>query len=229
MGFSDRAREDLVAVRFASDARGRLTGQAPSLYVLRTADAATCRVHADLPDDCAERLLAIAERPRGRPRDWEREYGAYLAALAAVAPITSMRAGPLYVCPPDLPAAEAYVRLGPENADLLEGGALAEWAPDARSGRTLMLAVVEAGQVVSLCASVRVSPAFHHAGVETAPAARGRGHAGRAVAAWAEHVRAAGAAPLYGTTFDNLASQTVARRLGLSLIASEFSVELAAR
>jgi predicted GNAT family acetyltransferase len=89
-----------------------------------------------------------------------------------------------------------------------------------------MMGVVEESRVVSLCASVHASPAFHHAGVETAPAARGRGYAGRAVSAWAALVRTSGAQPLYGTTFDNLASQTVARRLGLTLIGSEFSVEL---
>jgi hypothetical protein len=34
-----------------------------------------------------------------------------------------------------------------------------------------------------------------------------------------------GAIPLYGTTFDNLASQGVARSLGMELVGSEFSVE----
>jgi len=226
MALAELRREELVSQLFETDGAGRLVGRAPAFYVLRTADGVSCRCHASLPDDCATRLRAIADRPRGRPREWAREYGAYLAALGAIAPLASMRAGPLYVCPPGLAAAGACVSLGPDNAALLEGGALAEWASDARSPRGPMLAVVEDDGVVSLCASVAASSAYHQAGVETAPAARGRGLAGRAVAAWAERVRALGAEPLYGTTFDNLASQAVARRLGLRLIGSEFSVEL---
>jgi len=184
------------------------------------------RRHARLPDAVSERLRAIAARPRGRPRDWASEYGAYLDALAGVGPIASMRAGPLYLGPPSLKGSGACVRLGPDNAGVLAGGGLEERIPDARDGR-LMMAVVEEGRAVSLCASVHASDAFHHAGVETAPPWRGRGLAGRAVAAWAEQVRALGAQPIYGTTFDNLASQTVAHRLGLTLIGSEFEVELA--
>lgn len=41
---------------------------------------------------------------------------------------------------------------------------------------------------------------------------------------WAKLVRANGAEPYYATTFDNIASQKVAARLGLTLIGSEFSV-----
>jgi hypothetical protein len=51
------------------------------------------------------------------------------------------------------------------------------------------------------------------------------GFGARAVLAWARAVRSQGAAPIYGTTFDNIASQGVARRLGLTLIAGEFSIE----
>lgn len=222
----DLLLEDLVASRFAHDERGRLTGRAPALYVVRTPDAVMVRCHARLPDAAAARLRAIAERPRGRPRDWASEYGGYLEALASIAPIASMRAGPLYLCPPTLQGSDSCVRLVPDNAALLQRGGLEEWIPDARNGM-LIMAVVEDERAVSLCASVHGSGAFHHAGVETAPAWRGRALAGRAVAAWAAQVRALGAMPLYGTTFDNLASQLVARRLGLTLIGSEFEVELA--
>jgi predicted GNAT family acetyltransferase len=62
--------------------------------------------------------------------------------------------------------------------------------------------------------------------VETLPDYRGYGLAARVVGGWGRAVQAAGATPIYGTTFDNLASLGVARRLGLRPIASEFSIEI---
>lgn len=80
------------------------------------------------------------------------------------------------------------------------------------------------GRAVSVCATVRSSSGLHCAGVETARAYRGRGHAPRAVAVWANLVRSLGAEPFYATTVDNLSSQKIAWGLGLELIASEFSI-----
>jgi predicted GNAT family acetyltransferase len=88
-----------------------------------------------------------------------------------------------------------------------------------------MSAMVVDGRAVSICASVKASTAAHCAGVETLPEYRGRGLAALAVAGWARTVLATGATPFYGTTFDNLPSQNLARRLSLRLIGSEFSVE----
>ena len=71
---------------------------------------------------------------------------------------------------------------------------------------------------------MRVSPAVHCAGVETHLDFRRRGHAADAVAGWAFAVRALGAAPFYSTSWDNLASQAVAARLGFRLAALDFHV-----
>ncbi len=87
-----------------------------------------------------------------------------------------------------------------------------------------MMAVIIEGRAVSLCTSVNASDAAHCAGVETLPDYRGRGFAARAVASWADAVRIGGAEPFYTTTFDNIASQGVATRLGLHVVASEFSI-----
>jgi hypothetical protein len=216
----------LVEAMFASDGHGRLTGRAPHLYILRTPDGVICRCHADLPPTVATALEQRSARPRGRPREWSQEYADYLTLLSGVAPLTSMRAGPLYAFP-DLPpaAGDGSVDIGEENAALLRGG-LDEWLPDVALGRPMRVVVAD-GRAVSICTSVVASAAVHCAGVETLAAYRGHGFAARAVAGWARGVQAMGAAPFYATTFDNVASQGVARRLGLVLVGAEFSADCA--
>lgn len=214
---------DLVETMFASDERGRLTGHAPHLHLLRTPDGVVCRCHADLSDDVADALKRLASRSRGRPSEWAREYADYAKVLSDVAPLRALRAGPLYSFPEKSDCGDAAVGIGEGNAELLLGG-LDEWRPDVAAGLPMM-AIVADGRAVSICASVNASISAHCAGVETLPAYRGKGFAAQAVAAWARAVRLAGAVPFYGTTFDNYASQGVARRLGLSLVGSEFSIE----
>jgi predicted GNAT family acetyltransferase len=62
------------------------------------------------------------------------------------------------------------------------------------------------------------------AGLETLEEYRRRGHAVAVVAGWARAVRAMGRIPLYGTTWDNIASQGVARKLGLVRYGTELSL-----
>ncbi|MGH6835948.1 MAG: GNAT family N-acetyltransferase [Methylocella sp.] len=208
---------------FTSDERGRLTGYAPCLHLLRAPKRLICRCHADLADEVADALDGLARRPRGRPGEWAREYADYARVLSSVAPLKALRAGPIYSFPARSESGCAAVSINEDNAELLVGG-LEEWRPDVAAGLPMMAMVVN-GRAVSVCASVKASTSAHCAGVETLPAYRGRGFAPLAVAAWAQAVWALGAAPFYGTTFDNDASQGVARRLGLSLIGSEFSIE----
>ena len=68
---------------------------------------------------------------------------------------------------------------------------------------------------MSVCRSVRLSSRAHEAGVDTLVSYRRRGYATSVVAAWALAVRALNLTPLYSTSWDNVASQRVARRLGL--------------
>jgi GNAT superfamily N-acetyltransferase len=214
---------DIAATLVDTDAGGRLVGRGPRrLYVLRTSRDVRCLVHRDLSADVAATLEAIARRPRGPPRDWAHEYAAYLSVLAQVAPISAVRAGPVY-CALDDPTGVAAVAVDADNAGRLQGE-LAAWRGDVARLQP-MYAVVEDGRAVSLCASVAASDRAHAAGVETARDHRGRGLAVQAVAAWARAVRALGAIPFYGTSFDNIASQGVARRLGLTLVGAEFWIE----
>ncbi len=68
-------------------------------------------------------------------------------------------------------------------------------------------------EVVSVCHSARSAGQGAEAGVETLPAARGRGFATATVAAWAAAVQAEGRLAFYSTTWDNTASRRIAARL----------------
>lgn len=62
------------------------------------------------------------------------------------------------------------------------------------------------------------------AGVETAPRFRGRGLAGLVTAAWAQAIHASGRLAIYSTSWSNPASLAVARKLGLTVCASDWSL-----
>ena len=85
-------------------------------------------------------------------------------------------------------------------------------------------AVIQNGQAVTICRSVRISNEAAEAGLETLSVYRGRGYAGLAVMAWARAVRKEGRMPLYSTSWDNIASQQVAKKLGLRWYGVNFSV-----
>jgi GNAT superfamily N-acetyltransferase len=213
----------LVEAKFQTNERGQLVGSGPHFYLLRTPGEAICRFHADLAYDVVLRLEALSQRERGRPAQWQSEYGDYLTGLAAPnLRVAAMRAGPLYIFPDDIAPSGACTAINESNLYLLHNG-LEEWLPDASIGHPFF-ATIEDDRAVAVCTTVIASQGAHEAGVETLAAYRGRGLAADAVAAWAYAVRKLGAVPLYATTFDNISSQRVAQRLSLSPAASEFSV-----
>ena len=130
--------------------------------------------------------------------------------------------GPAYRVPDPLALDETAVPIDEENAQLL-APCFIDWIADVPHRRPF-LAVVEDGRAVAVCASVRISPAVHCAGVETHPDYRQQGHALRAVAGWAAAVRALGATAFYSTSWDNIASQRIAARLGFEMIGVDFHV-----
>lgn len=78
------------------------------------------------------------------------------------------------------------------------------------------LGIIEGGRIRSICFSACGDPSgVAEAGVHTAAEDRGRGLAARCVAAWALAVLDSGGAPLYSTSWQNHASRSVARKLGL--------------
>jgi hypothetical protein len=214
----------LLEAMFESDERGRLIGNAPHFYLLRTFGGVICRFHAALGDDVVRRLEGLCRRERSRPARWQFEYGDYLSVLAAPnVRVTAIRAGPLYTFPDGLVPSGACAAITESNSHFL-GNGLNEWLPDIGGGQPFF-AAIEDGRAVSVCATVSASQKAHCAGVETLAAYRGKGLAANTVACWACAVRALGATPFYATTFDNISSQAVARRLDLLPAGSEFSIQ----
>ena len=218
---------------FVHDERGRIVtrnaldgGPAPRFFLGRTPDGNRWRFRGDLPDDLVETLEALcaAEPPatdlRAPPCHGER----YRELLAAHAPVAEAWSGPAYHFPEELPpTASEVLPLNTENAHLLRGGDLEPWVEDIGQSEPLV-AIVQEDRAVSVCGSVRITPEAHEAGVETSANARGRGFAVAVVAAWARAVRALGAEPFYSTSWDNTASQAVARKLNLVPYASTLHV-----
>ncbi len=103
-----------------------------------------------------------------------------------------------------------------------------DWRADEVEARMPIATVQQEGSAISVCCCARRSEHAAEAGLDTAPAFRGRGLAARVTTAWARAVRSSDRTPLYSTVWDNAASLAVARKLGLRIYASAWSVRDAA-
>lgn len=188
--------------------------EAPRFFLGRTADGCELRFRRDVGASLVRELTALCTvEPAGDYLRPHRGWTAYHDLLARSAPIRRSWAGPAYRFPRELGEGANALPITGENAELLRPH-LAEWI-DGIALQQPAFALVIDGAAVAVCCGVRVSPAAYEAGVETARAFRGRGYAAQVVAAWAAAVRAMGRIPLYSTSWENGASQAVARKLGL--------------
>ena len=198
---------------------------APRFHGMFTTYGTLCRFRGDVPDDLVAALEAICRRePHVLPGpEGPTQQSDLLGALEAHAPVRQVWCGPAYRLPAAArPGGGPAVSIAADNAHLL-GRCFPDWLADVPHRRPFV-AVIEAGHAVSICASVRISPAVHCAGVETHADHRRRGHSLHAVAGWAGAVRSLGATPFYSTSWDNIASQHVARRLGFEMVGVDFHV-----
>ena len=220
-----------IRALFVHDDRGRVVtrnalggGRAPRFFLGRTPDGNRWRFRDDVPGDLAGLLEALCQDEPAPPDPLQPPLhdADYRQVLATHAPIAEAWAGPAYRFPEDLtPPGGDVVRLTEANAALLRGGDLEPWLADIGQSEPLM-ALVRDGRAVSVCGSVRITPEAHEAGVETSAATRGHGFAVAVVNAWAGAVRELGAEPLYSTSWENTASQAVARKLRLIPYAADY-------
>lgn len=222
-----------VRALFTHDARARLLSvnepgggpPAPRMFLGRTRAGNVWRFRADLPESLVEELGALcADEPadagqRAAPRHAE----AYVRLLGTHAHVRAAESGPAYCFEGYPEPARPLVVVTQANAELLSGGfeklvdELKDWQP--------FLALLDGGRAASVCRSVRITREAHEAGVETLHDFRGRGYAADVTAGWARHVRAAGATPLYSTSWENVASQAVAHKLRLARYGADFHLD----
>jgi len=234
MGVSDlRLLQLQVDALFMHDPRGRILyvnepggDRAPRFFLGRTREGNLWRCRDDVVEGTVRELERLAS---GEPvcddlRAEPRNLDAFLAALRADQKIASSWSGPAYRFPDELPPA-AVTRMTHSDLRLLR---LMPWDLDetAREFEKYepFMGVIENGAAVSLCHSARLTDQAAEAGVETLEPYRRRGYATAVVAGWAHAIRATGRIPLYSTAWDNLASQAVARRLGLVQYGTDLSL-----
>ena len=222
-----------IRALFTHDNRSRLlfvnepggtTVQASRMFLGRTRAGNLWRFRADLQENLCEQLAALCrEEPvvqefRVPPRYAE----TYVRLLEQHTPVQDVVSGPAYQFIEDGGQLESVLVVTEQNAEVLQGGfegfvaELPDWQP--------FVALARNNRAVSICRSARITPEAHEAGVETLPDFRGKGYAQKVAAEWARLVLAAGAMPLYSTAWENVASQSVARKLNLRCYGADFHI-----
>jgi hypothetical protein len=96
---------------------------------------------------------------------------------------------------------------------------------DEMHDRTPFAAVLEDDRAVSVCFCARRSDEAAEAGLLTLESHRGRGYGATVTSTWAKAIRRSGRIPLYSTWWTNTASRSVAKKLGLTIYASDWGIQ----
>ena len=190
----------------------------PRFVIIRSATDVAWAAHADLPDTIAKRLrtLAESERPVRDFATTPTHAKGYHALIGGTA-----EHGPAFIFPDLLPQASNVVPV--RDVAQLERH-FRGWTADEIPERSPILAVLEGNDAVSVCFCARRAATAAEAGLETAEHLRGRGLAQRVTAAWAHAIRSSDRLPVYSTSYTNTPSLALARKLGLELCASDWSL-----
>ena len=231
---SDLQRIEIQATTlFTHDGNGRILtdnepdGAAASRFFLgRTTAGHICRFRHDVPEEVVQQLkLWVAREPI--PQDL-REPPLYIEMYQRIlethAPVQNISHGPAYHFPATITAPEGVTatRMTRDNAQALQPDF--PWLFSQLDEMPPVFAVLHECGAVAACFSSRFPGVANEAGVNTLEGFRGRGYAAAVVAGWATAIRARGVMPLYGTTWSNLASQAVARKLGLVLYGDDLDM-----
>lgn len=184
---------------------GAEADEIPRLLLVRHAQGYARYYRADLPRTIRSLLDACSAEQL-----WH-DHAAARRLLAMDGACAEPWIGTSYVFLSPLAAADSLaVRLGSAHQPLIE-----RWNPQLEVRGRVVFAVIVDEQIVATCESSREDARSGEAWVQTSPAFRGRGYARQVTAAWARVLQQQGKLPFYSHRADNLASQAVARGLGL--------------
>jgi RimJ/RimL family protein N-acetyltransferase len=200
---------------------------APRFWMGRTREGNIWRFRHDLPDNLVHDLENLCRcEPLAADFSEHPLVGREIRAiLNDHAPVKREEHGPTDWIPEGTQTFQRDARLLTEaNAQCLEK--YFPWKQATLSDGNLgpLTMVVDEENAVSICYCARITGEVAEAGVETVAAARGKGFASAAVAAWAAAVRQCGLIPLYSTSWTNPASLGVACKLGMVRYGDDWSV-----
>ncbi len=218
-----------IASAFRHDARGRLLAinepepdhPAPRLYLGRTTSGNIWRFRSDLPAALVQKLDALL-RTEPTATDLSQPPVVLQALIETLQPVQDLTQGPAWHFPEHVPLPKGVVPITGVNVAACQR--YFPWTAAHLVDLQPCRAVLVDGDAVSLCFSSRHGPEACAAGVFTVEECRGHGYAPAVVAAWANAVRESGRIPFYSTSWDNLASQAVARKLRLVLYGADLSI-----
>lgn len=186
---------------------------APRFFLGRTATGNVWRFRSDVPLTLVEQLEELcANEPVMLPlQKFPKYFEEYMRLLEGHQPSQHVWSGPAYhlANPPRL--SPSWIPITAANAESL-GAGFEKIRTELETAQPFV-GIVEDGCVVSICRSVRIAPRGHEAGVETLKEFRGKGYATAVTAGWVQAVKEKGWLPLYSTSWENRASQEVARKL----------------
>jgi hypothetical protein len=238
-------RSDLAPIEaatlFVLTASGRIQcendpprSHGPRMYLGGCEAGNVARIRHDVGDDTARAIEALAadEPPLAHPSSTPEHLDNYVQLLAREAPIeqqtaglTFYAAGPLeyehdvtLVCS-DTPAGDRMLATIADQGmppSLVALGFTALWPP--------WCVALHDGAIASVAETVRSGESGVEAGITTVPELRRRGFAAAATAGWAAHPALDGRVRFYSTQRANVASQGVARRLGLRFVGANLRV-----
>lgn len=217
-----------IDAQFTHDRAGRTVAgnepdgePAPRFFLGRTPAGIAWRVRYDVPEHVVQRLedTVAAEPVPGDLQATPAHLNAMLGALRLDREPAIGYHGPCYRFPAEIgtPGLPGVTRITRETLHLLRRmvGPMDALDRDFDHVEPWMSMVVD-GVAVASCFSSRLTDRVAVARVDTLEGDRGRGYAPAVVVAWARNVRDSGRIPFYGTSWDNAASQAVARKLDLT-------------
>ena len=143
--------------------------------------------------------------------------------LELLAPVTTEYRGPAYVLPDSLPN-DDRAREVAAGERALWGDAF-RWLAEHFEALAPVVIAFDAGRPAAICHSPRgCTASAAEAGVETLEPFRGLGLATAAVACWARAAQRTGRLALYSCSWENAASQEVARKLSARIYGENWHV-----